>query len=97
MSENGQILAAYVTSRDYKKLAKDMKNQSIICMIDYSVSVGGERKTFRDVGRTAYFDRGPNSLFSIYGRGASFLKAFNEDDFLSLCESLNVEFIQPPN
>ena len=66
-------------------------------MIDYTMSVGGEMKTFRDVARTAYYDRGPNSLFSIYGRGASFLKSFNESEFVSLCESLNVEFIQPPN
>lgn len=90
-----QELANYKTEKDYDWLAKEMKIQSIICIVDYQFSHDEESFVFRDVGKTVYFEKNGNATYQICGRGISYLTAFSEEDFIKLCEILHVEIVKP--
>lgn len=92
-----QDLANYQTSNNYEWLAKEAKKHSIICFTDYSFSANEIEYKFRDLGKTIYFEKNGNKSWSISCRGTSYITAFNEEEFIKLCEYNNVEFLEPKN
>ena len=90
-------LAKYNTSKDYEWLAKKVKEESIICIIDYKRQFEGEKEFHsRDVGVTSYFEKDDGrGTWSISARGTGYLIAFSEEEFIKLCEILNVEILMP--
>jgi hypothetical protein len=90
-------LAIYSTSKDYEWLANTAKEKSIICIIDYRINRANEDEyILRDVGSTNYFEKdNGHGMWSISCRGTGYLTAFNKDEFIKLCDFLNVEFIKP--
>lgn len=90
-------LAKYKTSKDYEWLANKAKEESIICIIDYKRQFEGEKEFHsRDVGVTNYFEKDNGSgTWSISARGTGYLTAFNKEDFIKLCDILNVEILIP--
>lgn len=96
MSENNHRLAQYNASKDYKRLANLARKASIICLVDYRLRqpVDGV-ESVRDVARTTVQRSDGKEFFSISARGISYVIAFNEDEFILLCASNNVEFLEP--
>lgn len=77
-------------SRDYRRLAAVMKSVSVVCIVDYPRSTGGE--ALRDVAHTLY---GPNGFWEIASRGHGYVTAFSEEEFIERCGEANVEWIIP--
>ncbi len=88
-------IAQYNTLKDYYWLAQEAKKQSIICIIDYKFNTEDKEYIFRDVAQTVYFEKNGNGSWQISARGTGFLNAFSEEEFIKLCEILNVEYIKP--
>jgi hypothetical protein len=82
-------LAPYTGSRDYQRLTALARRASIICVVDY--------QSLRDVARTNYMEKRGQELWSVSARGIAYITAFNEADFIALCEHHNVEFLIPPS
>lgn len=83
-------LAAYKGSRDYAQLVRLARQASILCIVDFQ----GQR----DVARTNFMRRRRDEeIWSVSARGMGYITAFNEADFIALCEHNNLEFIAPPS
>lgn len=84
-------LPGYGGSKDYARLTELVKAHSIICIMDYRA----DQFQVRDVARTQFRAQGARELWSVSARGFGYLTAFNQVDFISLCEAINLEFIEP--
>ena len=82
------LAATYSGSRDYTQLAELACADSIICIVDY--------EGHRDIARTNYMRRGDQEMWSVSARGIGYITAFSREDFISLCNHRNLEFIMPP-
>lgn len=81
------LAATYSGSRDYAQLVALACADSIICIVDY--------EGHRDVARTNYMRRGDQEMWTVSARGIAYITAFSREDFISLCEHRNLEFIVP--
>lgn len=92
MTPTENIISAYHSSRDYKRLAELARQSSVVCIVDYCVG-GGE--PIRDIARTQYSRRGDEETFMVAARGTGYITAFGEDEFLKFCANSNLEFLEP--
>jgi hypothetical protein len=74
------------SSRDYRKLVMLMKVHSVGCIVDHGHGCRHMAKTRVLFGR----------YLRIQSPGICYAYAVDEDDFIEQCESLNVEFFEPP-
>lgn len=81
-------IADYKGSKDYAKLAELAKTQSVICVVDY--------QGCRDVAQTVYSEAGGLESWQVSARGIAYISAFDRAKLLAQCESVNLEFIEPP-
>lgn len=85
---NAFALADYTGSKDYWRLAELTKEVSVICLVDYN----GQR----EVARTSYTARRAGDFWTVASGGIGHIHAFSLEDFVSLCEHRQLEFIEPP-
>ncbi len=79
-------IKGYSKSRDYALLAKLMREQSVICMVDDGY--------FHDIACTR-FSNGKNTLFEIWSLWKTYVCEYDEQEFIEECTKCNVEFILP--
>lgn len=84
-------LPPYGGSTDHRRLAELARRQSIICIVDHQV---GDR-TIRLLAQTQYQAKGEREFWYVSTPGHSYIVAFNQREFVSLCKHCNVEFIEP--
>jgi hypothetical protein len=86
-------VTGYETSRDYRRLLELMREQSVICLVDFS-------RTCRDIAKTFYEYRPQcktKETFQVQARGVAYIYDWEEKRFLESCKRLNLEFILPTN
>jgi len=76
----------YILSTDYDRLAKLVRKQDVVCVVDYTANL-----TPRDVAK-ARFSFGK---FVVGCRGTTFIEAGTEQEFAKQCEALRVEWLVP--
>lgn len=81
-------LAPYSGSKDYGRLAEMVKTHSIICILN--------RDGCRELASTTYSCRGASECWTVSAPGIAYLHAFDESEFVALCERSQLEFIEPP-
>ncbi len=63
---------------------------------EFTLNFGEKEFHSRDVGVTSYFEKDDGrGTWSISARGTGYLIAFSEEEFIKLCEILNVEILMP--
>lgn len=84
-------LPDYGGSKAYARLAELAKTRSVLCVVDYRM----DTFTSRDVARTQYMAKPGQEYWSVSARGMGYINAFSQAEFVSLCNHLNLEFIEP--
>lgn len=92
-----KIKFPYKTSRDYRRLMNllDAGNE-IVCVVDYQ---SGSGITTRDICRGRKMGEGEYATYSFSVRGIGYAETWKGmvDDFIFICRSVNLEFIDPGN
>jgi hypothetical protein len=82
-------------SSDYDRLVNLMKEQSIVCTIDYSYSAADT--PIRDIAKTAYRQEKweDEGVYEIGVRGLGYFTTWAEESFKASCQKHNVRFFDP--
>jgi hypothetical protein len=78
-------LSNYYLSKDYEALYELAQKQSVVCIVDYF--------SCRDVCQTLY--NSYSNVIEVCSRGHGYIFAENMEDFIAICEPLNLEWIVP--
>lgn len=78
-------LQGYPLSKDYEKLYKLSKKQSVICIVDYYEC--------RDICKTAYVEG--EDWVEVRARGIGYIWAISLEEFIAQCQSVNLEWVTP--